>query len=93
MPKRSREELIAAKEAELAALRAGIDKSKQTRHDKLNDVEIPALDERINKLTAQRQAKVDERDLLAREIAESKQAPGPDSTDGASHESTVSVGA
>lgn len=74
MPKRSREELILAKEKELAELRAGVDKSKQTRHDKLDKTEIPALTERIDKLIATRQAKIDERDLIAREIADSKQA-------------------
>lgn len=71
MPKRSRAEMIAAKEAELAALRASEDKSKVSRVTKLK-AEIVALDERIDKLELSKNGKLDEITLLEREIAEDR---------------------
>lgn len=76
MPRKTKAELIADYEAKLVELRAKDDESKQNKVVKLNK-EIATLDERITKLETTKQGKVDERDLLQREIAESASTDAP----------------
>ena len=73
MPKRSTEELIAAHEQKIAELKANVGQTKLTRIERIN-AEITKLDERIGKLEATKQAKVDERDQLQSDINEAEQS-------------------
>lgn len=76
MPRKTKAEVIADLEAKLAEAKASEDKSKLTKIEKLKAA-ITTLDERIAKLQATKQGKLDEVTLIERELTDDEAAESP----------------